>query len=88
MLSDLDKNNEFFILIPSLNPTNDLIVYIDELIKNNFTNIIVVNDGSKKECDEIFKAIERKKECILLKHETNLGKGKALKDGLEYLIFI
>lgn len=84
MLLDLDKNDKVFILIPSLNPTNDLIKYIDELIENNFKNIIVVNDGSKKECDEIFKAIENKKECILLKHETNLGKGKALKSGLEY----
>lgn len=83
MLSDLDKN-KIVILIPSLNPGKELIPYIDELIQNNYKNIVVINDGSTKEYDSIFDKIGSKEECIVLKHEVNYGKGKAIKDGLEY----
>ena len=31
-------------LIPSYQPDNKLIIYIDELIKNGFKKILVVND--------------------------------------------
>ena len=74
-----------FLLIPSLNPNSEFVKYIDELIENNFKNIVVVNDGSDKEFDEIFKKIENKNELYLLNHETNKGKGKSIKDGLTYI---
>lgn len=85
MISDFDKN-KIVILIPSLSPGKELIPYIDELIQNGYENIIVINDGSAKEYDAIFNEIELKKECIVLKHEINLGKGKAIKDGLKYYL--
>lgn len=85
MLSDTDKN-KIVILIPSLNPGRELIPYIDELIKDNYVNIVVINDGSAKEYDSIFNEIELKEECTLLKHEKNYGKGKAIKTGLEYIL--
>ena len=34
------------ILIPALNPDKELIQYIQELKRNGFDDIIVVNDGS------------------------------------------
>lgn len=85
MLSDTDKN-KIVILIPSLNPGRELIPYIDELIKDNYVNIVVINDGSAKEYDSIFNEIELKEKCTLLKHEKNYGKGKAIKTGLEYIL--
>jgi dolichol-phosphate mannosyltransferase len=83
MLSDSDKN-KIMILIPSLSPEKELITYIEELIQNNYKNIIVVNDGSSREYNKIFEEIENKQECTVLKHETNFGKGEAIKTGLEY----
>ncbi len=71
------------ILIPTLNPTIELEKYIDELINNNFKDILVVNDGSSENCNEIFKYIKNKKECTILEHKNNEGKGKSLKDGLQ-----
>lgn len=42
------------ILIPALNPDKELIQYIQELKRNGFDDIIVVNDGSSVEHLDIF----------------------------------
>ncbi len=83
MLLELDKE-KIIIMIPALNPSHQFIKYIDELIDNNFRNIIVINDGSATEFNTIFEAI-KEKNIIVIEHEKNLGKGKAIKSGLEYL---
>lgn len=76
---------KIFILIPALNPTEEFIKYVNELIDNNFKNIVIVNDGSSKEYADIFRKVSVNKECYLIEHTTNQGKGKALKDGLKYI---
>ena len=68
-------------IIPALNPDEKLIKIVDEL-KKHFKKIIIVNDGSNS--DEIFKKLEKNKECVILTHEVNLGKGKALKTAFTY----
>lgn len=75
------------VLIPALNPNADLIDYIKELAtaKKNI-DVIVVNDGSKKELDYIFEELAKIKSCIVLKHAINLGKGRALKTGFNYFL--
>lgn len=72
------------ILIPALNPDKKMVTLISNLIKNNFTNIIVVNDGSNKEHLDFFKQIE--KHATILTHAINLGKGRALKTGFNYYL--
>lgn len=69
-------------IIPSFNPDEKLLKSIEKLISNGFEKIIVVNDGSdnKKFFDDIVKI----KECILLTHEINKGKGCALKTAFRY----
>lgn len=79
-------NNKNLIVIPALNPEKDFVNYIDELIENGFKDILVINDGSDKKCDSIFKEIENKRECVLITHAKNEGKGKSIKDGLKYFI--
>ena len=86
MLSKLER--KVVILIPSLNPKIEFINYVQELIENGFKKIIIINDGSKEECAPIFQKLESKKECILITHEKNRGKGKSLKDGLQYFLQI
>lgn len=72
------------IVIPSLNPDEELINYIHTLVSNNVTKILVINDGSDSTYDEIFTKIREIPECTVLIHEVNQGKGKALKDALKY----
>ncbi len=80
----LNLNKKILIMIPALNPSNNLEDYINELISNNFENILLINDGSDENHREIFEKLKLKKECTLIVHSVNEGKGKALKDGLKY----
>ena len=73
-------------LIPSYQPDNKLIIYIDELIKNGFKKILVVNDGSSINCKKYFDIIKEKEECIVIEHSINKGKGQALKTGFTYYL--
>ena len=69
-------------IIPSLDPDFKLEKLVDELIKNDFKKIIIVDDGSNDKT--IFKKLEKKKEVVLLTHDVNYGKGKALKTAFTY----
>lgn len=68
------------ILIPTYNPTDKLVNVILNLKKNGFTNIIIVDDGSLDK--EIFSKIDVSN---ILVHNTNMGKGVALKTGFKYI---
>ena len=68
-------------IIPALNPDEKLIKIVDEL-KKDYPKIIIVNDGSSS--DEIFKKLEKYQECVILTHEVNYGKGRALKTAFKY----
>jgi putative flippase GtrA len=72
------------ILIPAYNPDKTLISLVHQLIQLNFTDIIIVNDGSKVGCQEIFQQLKNFDCCHILEHAVNLGKGRALKTGLNY----
>lgn len=74
------------IIIPALNPDERLIKYVDTLIKAGQEDILIVDDGSKKECQHIFSNLEAKKECEVLRHFINMGKGRALKDAFNYYL--
>ena len=53
MLSKTNKENKVLIIIPALNPKKEFIVYVKKLIKNGFSNILVINDGSEEKCNNI-----------------------------------
>ena len=69
-------------IIPAYNPDEKLLRTVDELIAKDFQEIIIVNDGSHS--DEIFKQLANYRECIILNHEVNKGKGCALKTAFTY----
>lgn len=72
------------IIIPALNPEQNLICYIKELILNGFAKIILVNDGSASDFNWIFDTISSIPECVVFTHATNMGKGRALKTAFNY----
>jgi glycosyltransferase involved in cell wall biosynthesis len=74
------------ILIPAYNPDNSLVDLVDRLIESGITDIIVVDDGSDSDSKETFNQIKSKKICHLCTHAVNLGKGRAIKTGLNYAL--
>lgn len=70
------------ILIPSYEPDNKLINLVDDLNKEE-VDIVVVNDGSNETFDNIFNNAQ--KYAKVISYENNMGKGYALKKGIEYI---
>jgi len=69
-------------IIPSFDPDNKLILLVNNLIKSGYKKIIIVDDGTKDKT--IFNKLKEYKECIILTHEENKGKGEALKTAFKY----
>ena len=75
------------VVLPSLDPDEKLDAVIDGLLEYGFTDIILVNDGSKPENLPRFQhAADTHKEVHLLHHEVNRGKGAALKTAFAYFL--
>ena len=73
------------ILIPAYQPDFRLNSLIDELNRALVASVIVVvNDGSKPSCNEVFEKASKQDHVIVLTHDVNQGKGRALKTALEY----
>ena len=73
------------VVIPSLHPDNRLTAYTAELCRAGLW-VIVVDDGSGADYAGIFKLIAQTDGCTVLRHETNLGKGCALKTAFKHLL--
>jgi len=74
------------LVIPALNPPDSLRDYVIELNSEGFLKIILVDDGSRKEFKSIFAELKDEFQCDLLVHAVNMGKGRALKDALNYYL--
>lgn len=74
------------VLIPAYNPGNSLLSVTGNLIELGFQKIVIVNDGSKPECNHIFQRLKEMPACHVLHHAVNLGKGAALKTGFNYVL--
>ena len=75
------------VVLPSLDPDEKLIRVVDGLLRAGFTDIILVNDGSKQENLHYFTDLAAAHpEIHLLHHEVNKGKGAALKNAFRYFL--
>ena len=74
------------VVLPSLDPDTKLITVIDGLLEHGFSDIILVNDGSKPENLYYFEEAARHPEVHLLHHEVNRGKGAALKTAFRWFL--
>ena len=57
-----------------------------ELIERDVESIIVINDGSGPEFDALFQRVADSHRVHLVEHAVNLGKGAALKTGMNYAL--
>ena len=71
------------IIIPAYNPDHHLINVLKDLKGKIDHKILIVNDGSSEDSNEVFS--EAKKYAIVINHDINKGKGRAMKTALEYV---
>ena len=75
------------VVLPSLDPDEKLIRVVNGLLEYGFTDIILVNDGSKAENLHYFTDLAAQHPQIhLLHHTVNKGKGAALKNAFRYFL--
>ena len=71
------------IVLPSLNPNEKFDQVLDGLREAGFRQIVIIDDGSSPEHQIHFERAASFPECTVIHHPCNLGKGRALKDGLQ-----
>ena len=85
----METNKLVPIIIPSYEPDDRLISLLLKLDELNMGPVILVNDGSGKQYDEIFFEAEniiKRQAGVCLIHEVNRGKGRALKTAFKYVL--
>lgn len=76
----------FAVVIPALAPGQDLVTYVEGLIRSEVRLVLVVNDGSPRAYDSVFQKLTQLNRVHVLNHETNQGKGASLKTAFSYLL--
>lgn len=83
----MEDLSQISVVLPSLDPDEKLTAVIDGLLEYGFSDIILVNDGSKQENLHYFTdAAAAHPEIHLLHHEVNKGKGAALKNAFRWFL--
>lgn len=85
-MKKINSLDNIVVVIPSLNPDEQLNRTVNGILNEGFTHIILVNDGSDNEHLGPFAIAKEHSEVIYLEHEKNRGKGAALKTAFSYVI--
>jgi glycosyltransferase involved in cell wall biosynthesis len=72
-------------LIPAYRPDALLPQLARALLEHEFSAIIIVNDGSESEYNTIFENLSNISDVTVLKHAVNIGKGAAIKTGINHI---
>tara|TARA_R110002096_G_scaffold173781_2_gene348072 strand:+ start:242225 stop:243382 length:1158 start_codon:yes stop_codon:yes gene_type:complete len=73
------------VLIPAYKPSKELIPLIRSILETRFGWVVVVDDGSGAEFNAIFQELDAMEGVTVLHHAVNLGKGVALRYGLNHI---
>lgn len=77
-------NKDIVVLIPCYDPNEKIMrVFLNDLSKE-FKNIVLVDDGCNKKYNKFLN--ELAKDYPIIKHNVNLGKGRGLKNGINYIL--
>jgi glycosyltransferase involved in cell wall biosynthesis len=74
------------VLVPAWQPDERLTILVASLVAQGFGEVIVVNDGSDRSCSVVFEELALLPRVRVLQHAVNLGKGRALKTGINYFL--
>jgi glycosyltransferase involved in cell wall biosynthesis len=75
-----------FVVIPAYRPNTQLLSTVGGLLDLGASGIVIVDDGSGPAYRSIFDELTGLKGVEVLRHAVNLGKGAALKTGLNYVL--
>ena len=81
----VQTKDKLIVIIPAYEPHRDFVAYA-KTVCQSAKRVIVVNDGSGEEYDEIFAEIEKLENVTCLRHTVNRGKGCALKTAFVYCV--
>lgn len=74
------------VVLPSLDPDEKLIAVIEGLLQYGFSDIVLINDGSRQENLHFFEEAAAHPQVHLLHHPENRGKGAALKTAFSWVL--
>ncbi|MGN1179627.1 MAG: glycosyltransferase [Suilimivivens sp.] len=74
------------VIIPSYEPDEKLLQLLAALRENGFLQIVLVDDGSGEEYQHFFDQAEKEFDCHVIHHESNCGKGRALKTAFTFVL--
>ena len=77
--------DDIVIIIPSYKPETEIMMEFIKKVKNNFKNIVVVDDGSGKEYRDFFDNLQNQG-IVVLRHYINFGKGRGIKTAFNYVL--
>lgn len=80
------ENYTIPIIIPSYEPDDRLLKLLKDLQDNDLQPVVIVNDGSSAEYQDHFEKAKDEYHAIVLKHDINRGKGRALKTAFSYCL--
>jgi glycosyltransferase involved in cell wall biosynthesis len=74
------------VLVPAWQPEVSLAALVEQLIAVGFGAVVLVNDGSDEEHSLVFTTLPQSRVVTVLTHAVNLGKGRALKTGINHIL--
>jgi glycosyltransferase involved in cell wall biosynthesis len=74
-----------FIIVPALAPERETLDPLVDSLLQDFGHVILVDDGSSEEYRPVFED-QAKKGAVVLRHYINMGKGRAMKDAVNYIL--
>ncbi len=78
-------NKKVVVLVPAYEPSEELLRLVAALRRREYT-VVIVNDGSRSEASlQILHGFSTE-DCFVISHAVNLGKGRAIKTGINYII--
>lgn len=79
--------HQLVVLIPAYKPTDSLVTLVQSLIESSeIYKVVLVDDGGGQVYDQIFKKLCELEKIDLFSHVVNLGKGRSIKSGLNYIL--
>lgn len=86
-IQENESKNNPIIIIPAYNPDDKLIKTVNQIIKAGFKEIIIIDDGSDLDTQNIFTTLYEECDIHLIRHAVNQGKGRALKTAFNYALY-
>lgn len=75
---------DYVAIIPTIDPSANLVFLIEDLGRCGIDRIVVVDDGSTEASRFLFQ-LAKEKGAVVVHHGTNRGKGAAIKTGLSFV---